>query len=49
MAIVELDEGPWLYARIVGEDGGSATIGSRVAIGFERPEAGLAIPGFRII
>ena len=49
VAIVELDEGPWMYAQIVGENRESTIVGSRTSVDFERPEGGEAIPVFRLV
>ena len=46
VAIVELDEGPWLHARLAGIGTGGVGAGQRVTVGFERPEGGEAIPVF---
>jgi uncharacterized OB-fold protein len=46
-AIVELDEGPWLHAQLTSVDPDAVEAGLRVRVGFERPEAGEAIPTFR--
>jgi uncharacterized OB-fold protein len=46
-ALVELDEGPWLHARIVGVEPGSVASGQRVMVGFERTDGGEAVPVFR--
>jgi uncharacterized protein len=47
VAIVELDEGPWLHAQLVDADPDSVTGGQRVTVGFEQPAGGEAIPVFR--
>ena len=47
IAIVELDEGPWIYAQIVDADPDAVGVGTRVRVGFERPEGGEAVPVFR--
>lgn len=45
VAIVELDEGPWLHAQLADADPVSG--GLRVTACFERAEGGEAIPVFR--
>ncbi len=47
VAIVELDEGPWLHSRLAGVSPDSVSGGLRVTVGFERAEGGEAIPVFR--
>jgi hypothetical protein len=47
VAIVELTEGPWLHAQLVGVDPGAVTGGQRVIVAFEQPGGGEAIPVFR--
>jgi uncharacterized OB-fold protein len=47
VAIVELDEGPWLHAQLVDVDPDSVTGGQRVTVGFEQAAGGEAIPVFR--
>lgn len=46
VAIVELDEGPWIQTRITGVEPADVTGGMRVRAGFERPEGGEAVPVF---
>lgn len=48
VAIVELDEGPWLSTQIVDSDPDAAHIGSRVELTFERPDGSEAVPVFRL-
>jgi hypothetical protein len=48
VAIVELDEGPWLSTQIVGSDPDAAHVGSRVELTFERPDGSEAVPVFRL-
>lgn len=47
--LVELSEGPWLYARVVGADDGAPFSGSPVTVEFARPADGdgEAVPVFR--
>ncbi len=47
-AIVELDEGPWLHARIIGAKPEAIATGHRVAVDFVCPEGGEAVPVFRL-
>jgi uncharacterized protein len=42
LALVELDEGPWLHSRLAGEP----AAGLRVAARFEHPDAGESYPVF---
>ena len=46
VAVVELDEGPWLQTQMIGTDPGTLQIGDGVTVGFERPEGGEALPVF---
>ncbi|MEV7970899.1 OB-fold domain-containing protein, partial [Sphaerisporangium sp. NPDC088356] len=46
VAIVELDEGPWLQAQVTGMEPEDVSAGSRVRAAFERPEDGEAVPVF---
>lgn len=46
VAIVELDEGPWLHAQLVEVSPGAVSGGLRVTARFERAEGGEAIPVF---
>lgn len=48
VAIVELDEGPWLYAQLVDVAPEEAEIGQSVRVDFERPDGGEAVPVFRL-
>jgi len=48
VAIVELDEGPWLHAQLVGADPDTVSTGQPVTVEFERPEGGEAVPVFRL-
>jgi len=48
VAIVELDEGPWLYAQVVDVAPDEAAIGQSVRVDFERPDGGEAVPVFRL-
>lgn len=47
VAIVELDEEPWIQAQITGAAPEEVHGGLRVRVAFERPEEGEAIPVFR--
>jgi len=47
VAIVELDEGPWLHSQLVDVDPDAVAIGDRLVVGFEHPDGGEAIPVFR--
>ena len=44
--IVELDEGPWLYAPLVDVDATSLMVGLRMSVRFVRPGDGETIPAF---
>ena len=44
--LVELAEGPWLHARIVGIAPEDARVGLPLAVGFHRPEDGESVPVF---
>ncbi|MEV7394824.1 MULTISPECIES: OB-fold domain-containing protein [unclassified Streptomyces] len=47
-ALVELTEGPWLYAALRGLRAGERPwAGMPVTVAFERPEGGEAVPVFR--
>jgi uncharacterized OB-fold protein len=46
VAIVELDEGPWLHAQLVDVGPGPVSGGQRVTARFERAEGGEAVPVF---
>lgn len=46
-AIVEFDEGPWWWSKLVGADPGSLYEGQPLQLGFERPEGSEAVPVFR--
>lgn len=48
IGIVELDEGPWVFGRIVGTSADDVASGQRVSVEFVRPEGGEAIPVFRV-
>ncbi|WP_203336977.1 Zn-ribbon domain-containing OB-fold protein [Nocardioides limicola] len=43
IGVVELDEGPWLYARVNAE---SPTVGLPVRVAFRHPEEGESFPVF---
>ncbi|MEW2134847.1 OB-fold domain-containing protein [Streptomyces sp. NPDC005435] len=45
--LVELDEGPWLHARIDGTDPGHLRAGLPLAVAFDRSHGGDAAPVFR--
>ncbi|WP_322762172.1 Zn-ribbon domain-containing OB-fold protein [Frankia sp. Cr2] len=47
VAIVELDEGPWLHSRLAEVDPADVHAGLRVAVTFDRPTDGEAVPVFR--
>ncbi|MEU8135161.1 Zn-ribbon domain-containing OB-fold protein [Streptodolium elevatio] len=47
IAIVELTEGPWLHARILGADPRAVATGQEVVVDFVQPEGGEAVPVFR--
>ncbi|MCW2884079.1 MAG: uncharacterized protein QOE54_4596 [Streptosporangiaceae bacterium] len=47
LAIVELDEGPWLQVHLADVPPEAVTAGLKVVVGFERPEGGEAVPVFR--
>jgi uncharacterized protein len=44
VALVELDEGPWLEMQVVGIAPEAITAGMRVHVDFERPAGGEALP-----
>lgn len=48
VGLVELDEGPWLHGQLVDADPAAVAVGVRLAVGFERPEGGEAVPVFRL-
>ena len=45
-AIVEFDEGPWWWSKVVGADPADLEEGQRLRIVFERAEGGEAVPVF---
>lgn len=48
IAIVELTEGPWLHARIVGADPDVGVVtGQEVVVDFDRPDGADPVPIFR--
>jgi uncharacterized protein len=49
VVIVELDEGPWVHSQVVTDAPQDVRTGLRVAVDFERPEGGEAIPVFRLL
>jgi uncharacterized protein len=46
VALVELAEGPWLWAQLPGVDVARLSVGVPMTVGFERPEGGEALPVF---
>jgi uncharacterized OB-fold protein len=46
VGLVELDEGPWLHARLVGVDTKTLSVGDAVEVDFE-PAGAEAVPVFR--
>jgi uncharacterized OB-fold protein len=46
LGLVELDEGPWMYAPVVGADGAELHEGAKLAVRFVRPGDGEVIPAF---
>jgi uncharacterized OB-fold protein len=46
VAIVEVDEGPWLYAQLAVADPDTIGGGQQVTVRFERAEGGEAVPVF---
>lgn len=49
LAIAQLDEGPWWWSQIVDADPAAITVGTRLAIAFERAGPGFeAVPVFRL-
>jgi uncharacterized OB-fold protein len=47
IAMVELDEGPRMFANIIGNDALSVSIGDRVQVAFEDRGEGALVPQFR--
>ncbi|MGH9054940.1 MAG: Zn-ribbon domain-containing OB-fold protein, partial [Acidimicrobiales bacterium] len=47
-AIVELDEGPWWWSRVVGADPGSLVESLRLRVVFQAAEGGEAVPVFAV-
>jgi len=48
VAIVELDEGPWLHTQLIDVDPDTLAGGQRVRVGFEKPDPDAeAVPVFR--
>lgn len=47
VAVVEVNEGPWIQTQIVAAAPGTLQIGDRVQVGFEQPKGGEALPVFR--
>jgi len=48
LAIGQLDEGPWWWAKLVGADPDNMRAGQRLEIGFERSGEHEAVPVFRL-
>ena len=48
IALVELDEGPWLRGQVVRAAPEDMAAGARVTVEFEQPEGGEAIPVFAL-
>ena len=46
VGLVELEEGPWMYATL-STDAGDLQVGQSLAVGFFRPEEGEVLPLFR--
>lgn len=46
IAMIDLDEGPRMFANIVGEDANEAAIGDRVHVRFEERGEGIKLPQF---
>lgn len=46
-AIVELEEGPWWWTRVVDADPAQLADGMAMQVGFERPAGSEAVPVFR--
>jgi uncharacterized OB-fold protein len=46
VAYVELDEGPWIPAQLVGVDPAAVRVGLRVRVAFERADGGEAVAVF---
>lgn len=44
--IVELAEGPWFTARLIGVEGSELTAGTPLRVRFVRPDGGEALPVF---
>lgn len=47
VVIVELDEGPWWWGRLVGADPRAVATGDRVTVDFEKTPQDVLIPVFR--
>lgn len=47
VALIDLDEGPRMFANIVGAGAREASIGERVQVAFERRGESMALPQFR--
>jgi uncharacterized protein len=47
VAVIELDEGPWVHTQLRDVAVGDLTHGLRLSAGFERPEGGEPLPVFR--
>jgi uncharacterized OB-fold protein len=48
LALVELDEGPWLHSRLDGADPAGLRAGQRVSAAFVHPDEGESYPVFRL-
>jgi hypothetical protein len=46
LGLLELDEGPWLYARLAGVDPARLAVGQRFAVRFHHPAHGESMPYF---
>lgn len=49
IALVELEEGPWLRGQVAWAAPDDMTAGARVTVEFEQPEDGEAIPVFALV
>jgi uncharacterized OB-fold protein len=48
LGIIELSEGPWIFASVVGSAPELVQIGCKVEVGFERPPGGEPVPVFSL-
>jgi uncharacterized OB-fold protein len=46
IALIDLDEGPRMFANVVGEDAFDVAIGDRVRVVFEDRDDGFRVPQF---